>query len=177
MNTNLFALEILASIGIGLWLFYGPWRLLVIEMSRQGLFELRDEIFDLGAEGKIQFSSAEYLKIRDTFNSMIRLNHLFGLGILLWLPNKPKDAKGMEDWLNEMNESSVANILRAKYHQAVVVMVTSLIFRSLPLLFLTALFMPVLLGIILFRGTSANRKLVDKLRILAEREIPITYAA
>lgn len=57
-------------------LIYGPWQRLMVDMARQRLFQLRDEIFDLAADGKISFDDPSYHEVRSAFNAMIRFCHV-----------------------------------------------------------------------------------------------------
>lgn len=57
------------------YLVYGPWQKQVEDWGRQELFEIRDAIFDLAAEGKIAFDDPRYRTIRQSVNLLIRFMH------------------------------------------------------------------------------------------------------
>jgi hypothetical protein len=56
-------------------LFYGPWQAVCTDWARQIVFEKRDRLFDLAADGRLQFSSDEYRLLRSGFEGMIRFAH------------------------------------------------------------------------------------------------------
>ena len=57
-------------------LIYGPWQSGCVDLIRQRLFENRDRLFDLAAEGKIGFRSEAYQQSREFINGTIRFAHL-----------------------------------------------------------------------------------------------------
>lgn len=57
------------------YMFYGLWSNLCIDAARQKIFEQRDAIFDLAADGKLDFSSDEYRAIRSSLERDIRFAH------------------------------------------------------------------------------------------------------
>lgn len=64
----------------GLWWFFtGPWRQLRIDETRQSLFELRDKLFDMAADGELDFDAPAYGRARDQLNGMIRFTHQVSL--------------------------------------------------------------------------------------------------
>jgi len=60
---------------IAWFLFFWCWRLYRIDVLRQTLFELRDELFDYAASGRINFSDEIYIQNRLFLNAMIRYAH------------------------------------------------------------------------------------------------------
>lgn len=72
-NVQLFD-RLLVFIGVAVLVgfFYGPWQKLVVDVIRQQLFEIRDRVFDMAANGEFAFDSVQYNAFRDTINSMIR---------------------------------------------------------------------------------------------------------
>jgi hypothetical protein len=58
-------------------LFYGPWQEACTDFTRQLLFERRDRLFDLAADGKLDFASEEYRALRASLESLIRYAHDF----------------------------------------------------------------------------------------------------
>lgn len=56
-------------------ILYGPWQTFCTDAARQTLFEIRDELFDLGARGELPFNSAEYRTIRTSIEQNIRYAH------------------------------------------------------------------------------------------------------
>ena len=56
-------------------IFYGPWQWVCTDWIRQVCFEARDKLFDLAADGQLDFSSPEYRKLRSIIESEIRFAH------------------------------------------------------------------------------------------------------
>ena len=63
------------AIGLLMWFFLRPWQEQVIDVARHELFVLRDRIFDMATDGKLDRESAVYLKARDTLNRRTRYLH------------------------------------------------------------------------------------------------------
>lgn len=66
---------LLVGLGALLIFLYGPWQSICVDSARNKMFEARDAVFDIAAQGKIEFESAEYKEIREGFNSLIRFAH------------------------------------------------------------------------------------------------------
>ena len=61
---------------IGLWiLFFWLYRDYRVDLFRQRMFELRDELFELGRAGEIAFHHQAYGLLRTTINGYIRFAH------------------------------------------------------------------------------------------------------
>lgn len=69
------SLAALITLAIGYFFFYVVWQRYVVDVTRQQLFELRDQLFDLAAEGKLDFQSDTYKALRSIFNASIRFAH------------------------------------------------------------------------------------------------------
>lgn len=63
----------------------GPWREACTAFARQVVFEKRDAIFDLAADGKLSFTSREYRTIRASLEKMIRFAHDLTIYRFAWL--------------------------------------------------------------------------------------------
>jgi hypothetical protein len=96
----------LAGISCLAVLIYWPWQELCTAFARQRLFEKRDTIFDLAAEGKLSFRDPDYRSIRVLLEKSIRFAHevtvprLIFYYIILWksggLDSKPELLKAVE---------------------------------------------------------------------------------
>jgi|SRR5882672_2427141 len=70
---------------IGLWaLFHWLYRDYRVDLFRQRMFALRDELFDMAASGRIAFDNPAYGKLRDMLNGYIRFAHRVSLPLLLF---------------------------------------------------------------------------------------------
>ena len=56
----------------GVWLPLGPRQRLVVDTLRQNLFERRDQLFLIAANGHLSFDSEEYRALRERLNLLIR---------------------------------------------------------------------------------------------------------
>lgn len=65
-------LILLAAIAL---IINGPWQWCMTDFTRGRLFELRDRLFDMAVEGRIEFSSPAYKAVRAEFNQQIRFAH------------------------------------------------------------------------------------------------------
>lgn len=77
MENSNFVIVFVSALGLSaLWAFYfwfyWDYR---IDKTRQELFSLRDELFDLAADGRISFHHPAYGLLRTTMNGMIRYTH------------------------------------------------------------------------------------------------------
>lgn len=79
MNGLYEVLVFFVSLGIVISIFMGPYQWLWVEVTRQKLFEARDAIFDMAAEGKLRFDDPAYVDLRKSLNIMIRCAHRVGL--------------------------------------------------------------------------------------------------
>lgn len=60
-----------ACIGGVLAIIYGPFQSAIVALLRQRVFEQRDRLFDLAVAGKVDFSSPEYIHMRDEINNIL----------------------------------------------------------------------------------------------------------
>lgn len=66
-------------------IFYGPWQEACTDFARQYMFEKRDRLFDIAADGHMSFDSPEYRTLRGQIESHIRYAHDFALPRLVVL--------------------------------------------------------------------------------------------
>ncbi|SRR6266568_5559272 len=69
------ALSFLITFSIAFVLFFWLWQEYVIDSTRQQLFELRDELFDLATLGELDRNAECYRMLRELFNNSIRFAH------------------------------------------------------------------------------------------------------
>lgn len=74
---------------VGLLLLWALWsfglRPALIDMFRQRVFEIRDEMFDYAAEGNIDFNHPAYGTIRTLMNGYIRFAHRIDISLFIVL--------------------------------------------------------------------------------------------
>ncbi|WP_022949552.1 hypothetical protein [Methylohalobius crimeensis] len=152
-------IENLILFGLLLWLIYGPWQNTVTDITRQKLFEIRDEIFDMAAKHDgISFDDPAYQEIRDFLHSMIRHAHLLTWPrfLLLALMNR-NEASGINDLLADIKSEDARNAIREKMRLAIENVIGAMVLRSPILLTIGMLATPIILAIRLIDRTNLDR--------------------
>ena len=93
MLTQAYTLLSLAGIWI---LFYWLYQDYCLDKFRENLFHLRDELFELALEGKLDFESRAYGQLRSYINSSIRNGHRFGFLEIIMFNIKVRPHLNME---------------------------------------------------------------------------------
>ena len=84
-ETFIIVVEAIVCAAVLVWFVAVPWQSVWIAVSRQRIFELRDSLFDMAADGKIEFSNPDYIRSREFLNGCIRFSHKINFeGFLLW---------------------------------------------------------------------------------------------
>lgn len=154
------SLEVITSIFFLVWFFYGPWSQFVIDLARQNLFEIRDEVFILAANGEIEFSTELYQGLRNHFNRMIRHCHnltLLSVFVAYAFSKKREQKVDRVDILSlirSLGDTGASRALERKYFRAFFIIGITTIFRSGLLSILTMLFLPLLIILVLMKGSS-----------------------
>ncbi|MCB1985557.1 MAG: hypothetical protein H6936_09115 [Burkholderiales bacterium] len=177
--TNLSIIEILElflAMGLLMWFFNGPWQSILVDMTRQRLFEARDNLFLHAADGRIEFDSEAYCTIRNHFNKSIRFCHKINL-ISLLIVNFSENGQHTDLKTNNSVFNIITNIqdieLRKKIEDTLIEATSSVILlivlRS-PLLFpLFVLTLPFALLHILLKGHL--KQFIERIGIIIEREM------
>jgi hypothetical protein len=55
--------------------FYGPWQTFCVDRARERMFEVRNSLFDMAADGRLSFQSSSYRELRRRIESNIRFAH------------------------------------------------------------------------------------------------------
>lgn len=132
-----------------------------IAMARHNLFNLRDELFDLGAQGKLNFKSPGYKATRQLINGLIKYAHDVSLMQIfttkLIMKARKQRITSVKDWekaidaLSKEEREYVDDI----YRKAMVHMVRLLITKSVLLTSALAVFL-VLGGCVIAMQRSAK---------------------
>src|SRR5437667_11487736 len=70
---------------LALWaLFHWLYRDYRVDLFRQRMFTLRDQLFDIAASGRIAFDDPAYGKLRSMINGYIRFAHRINLPLCLF---------------------------------------------------------------------------------------------
>ncbi|GEM_PF-2169952 len=91
-----------------LWAFvFWAWRGYRVDVFREKLFALRDELFDYASAGNISFDQPAYWMLRKTMNSAIRFAHVFTftrLTVAILLGGASRTSNTIEQWQNAVNQ-------------------------------------------------------------------------
>ncbi len=149
MNNDTASLSLLYSCLslLGLWfIVFWLFRDYNVDAFRQKMFALRDELFDLAADGIISFDHPAYGMLRNVMNGMIRFGHR--LSLFNWLLMVASQAYNAEQALSfskrwEENTKDLSAEVKGKlvqYQQWMNLMVMRHLLTSSPLLMLTIVF-------------------------------------
>ena len=69
------AIQVLLSSIVFIFVLYSLWPSQRIDLFRQQMFVLRDELFDFALEGSIDFDDPAYTQLRELMNGFIRYAH------------------------------------------------------------------------------------------------------
>lgn len=115
----------------GLWyLVFWLYRDLRVDIFRQELFALRDEVFDYAAAGHISFEAPAYGLLRSAMNGFIRFGHRFNaLQVLIFallngrdgLPHAERFDRVWSTALNSLDQETKGALIdfRSRMHQLV----------------------------------------------------------
>ncbi len=169
-------IELLLAVAMLLWFFRGPWQSLLVDITRQRLFEARDILFLYAAEGRIDFDSASHNRLREFFNRSIRACHNFNLISLMAssLSESKKQKNTIKnisvfDAISEIKDIELRNSLKDILVESYFYMMLLLVLRSpilLPLLIITIPF--ILIGTLLKGSLS---QLIARMAPVIERNI------
>lgn len=166
MEPNLVTLETVLAIGVTVLVLYGPWQKLVVEITRQRLFNIRAAVFDYAADGRLDFDSNEYRELTRQINLMIRFCHAFSwphlLAILKFQP-EVKNMRAVDDLVDQVADREVRQFVSTQVAKAGRALGWMLFFRS-PLLMLVSL------PVWLYQGSKAKTWITSAGSII-EREI------
>lgn len=171
--------ELTAAIAFLAWFFYGPWSKFIIDLTRQNLFELRDEVFLLATDGKLEFSSETYCLLRERFNKMIRFCHHMTLANLIATRPSSKANQANRDVLTlirEIQDQELARKLERNYMYALLIMLGAMFLRSFVLILLFVLLLPIVVVFELLKGVGKSNPIVTKVRHAVERDIDLESA-
>lgn len=169
-------IELASALAFLVWFFYGPWNRFVIDLARQNLFELRDEVFLLAADGKLEFSSEAYCMLRGRLNKMIRYCHHPTFVNLIAIPPSANVNQAKRDVLTVIRgiqDRELSRKLERSYIYALAIMLVAVFLRSAVLILLFVLLLPVAIVLELLKGAGKSNPIVTKVRQAVERDIDL----
>lgn len=139
-------LELLAGVAILALFFRYPWQSLLVDITRQRLFEIRDDIFMYAADGRMDFDSKIYGELRGRLNSSIKYCHKANFStVVAAVAVQDEQAKSLLEIVSDVADADLRNDLEEKVIEATVFLATLMILRSPVLLVLSALLLPLIL--------------------------------
>ena len=122
--------------------FYGPWQQHCTDVARQRLFKIRDDIFDLGIDGQLDFSSTDYKIIRSDIEALIRYAHHISVPRFIFYklfmpPVITTNDRSLHSAIEQINNPELHNTLlkhEKEVHKTIVRLMGQ---RSLPIVLLT----------------------------------------
>ena len=133
-QTAVYVIEALLCGGVLIWFFSRPWQNLCISALRQQLFELRDQLFLLGADGRIEFTDPAYVYLRRYFDTCLRFAHhdIFSELVAGMAALNTKDAARPEmiGLIDGVVDVETRQKLRSILYQSMVVRVVYMLLRS-----------------------------------------------
>ncbi len=98
INTSLIIVMFFSLIWV--WIF--SYRSYFIDDFRDRVFHLRDELFDLAAQGNIAFDHPAYYRVRQLMNGSIRFAESISIWYFIYTNNFMKNDKESSKFLNEL---------------------------------------------------------------------------
>ncbi|NOJ47824.1 hypothetical protein [Bradyrhizobium archetypum] len=129
-SSALVSLVVLAAL---LFVIYGPWQWVCTDFARQRLFEARDHIFDMAADGRLNFKSQDYRVIRRSLEMNIRFAHDLTLPNFLFLAIARKRRPGEMSDLHRAIENlplEVRSEVKKIVHDGMKILILMMIFKS-----------------------------------------------
>jgi hypothetical protein len=138
------SLQVLLILGIGAFLWFVGWRRYRLDVFRQRLFVLRDELFDLAGGADLAFDDYAYGGLRRLINNLIRFGHratlfqlllvgLFGSDVPEGVPDPYREWRASVDRIeNPDTRKKVLNL-----HQRVFFELVTQIIATSPVLLVT----------------------------------------
>lgn len=176
------ALTAFALLAAIVWLAYWPWQDYCVDVARQRIFVLRDELFDLAANGDISFDCKPYRETRSAMNASIRFAHrmtwletlLIGLTI-----SRSGKGKFFQQTLDEIENDNVRSKVRRLQRRLSRTITLLMIVRSPALILLTLCLMPLLLAVALLLPAAKNerRRFERSVGEMVVRESQLTCAS
>lgn len=161
---SLNAISILLAVMFLVWFFYGPWKNFVIDLGRQNLFEIRDGLFMMAADGDIRFDDPAYIAVRNRINGMIRFCESFSF-LLLFLDKDVVHASKVPTAISlvrSIADKKIAARVESKYKMALFVFILTMFFRSAWMIAASVFVLPFLALKNMLDGTRSATKAFDK---------------
>lgn len=138
-----------------------------LDLFRQQLFEVRDELFDYARAGKISFEHPAYKLLRRSANGFIRYAHRLtffriAMTVLVWkLFREHPEPKWVKQWLHAMDSlDATVQADLSKFHERILSLVLKRLVFGSPILI--AVLFGVAMGTVCKAGIKAGMKSIRK---------------
>lgn len=151
MTAHVFVLviETLVCAALLVWFFSRPWQSLWTAVSRQHLFELRDRLFDIAADERIEFSDPVYCRLREYLNGCIRFTHKITFGSFVagfvCLGSQIRKKYTLPEAIENVADEKVRQEMRDIFLKSVFVLLRHMVIRS-PFLWLLLCLYPLIVA-------------------------------
>ena len=143
-----YAAEALLVVAILIWFFTGPWQSLLIDVSRQRHFELRDKLFMIAVGGRIDFDDPVYLSLREWLNGHIRMAHANVPGDIfaafVAFRGTAPNIRTVKNEIQKFEDEGIRNEMISIHNQAIIINFTHMVIRS-PIILVLLTAMPIAL--------------------------------
>ena len=138
-------IEALLCAALLVWFFSRPWQSLWTAVSRQHLFELRDQMFDIAASQRIDFSDTAYCQLREYLNGCIRFAHKITFGSLvagaICLGPEIQKKYNLQETIESIPDEKVRQEMRDIFQKSAFILLRHMVIRS-PLVWMLLCFSP-----------------------------------
>ncbi len=128
------AVEVLLCAAVLLWFFARPWQSLCISALRQQLFDMRDRLFLLGADGRVEFTDPAYVRLRLYFDTCLRFAHQDRFSEMLagvMALDAPSDEHSeLIQAIEDVADADIRQDLRSILRQSIAVRLVHMLLRS-----------------------------------------------
>lgn len=151
-------LYFLCLLAVLIWFYGRVWPKTVVASARQHLFELRDRLFNLALDGRIEFSSPIYRELREHLNRSLRFTHK--LTFLTFVIASKRSTESVQEeaslpkQIDQLEDVALRNELQTIYNRMAFVLLEQMLKRS-------PFFVVLLIGYLVF---SMSRTLSERLR-------------
>jgi hypothetical protein len=186
LDTVVQQLHVLVLLGIAAFIWYIGWRRYRLDLFRQRVFSLRDELFDIAADGNIPFGDHAYSGLRRHLNNMIRFGHRLNssqvVALTLFAGEIPKEVddpyRKWRESVDLIEDVEVRKRILNIHERLVYEMVAKIAFTSVLMLLTLGLGLCVLMLLMGATGVvKVVARLADKLPALSKLEEEFELAA
>jgi hypothetical protein len=152
----------------------GVWQEVCTDIARQYIFERRDMLFDVAAEGRLSFKSREYREVRAHLESLIRFAHDLNFShflLYLFFVKDDGDGRAKQVWslIDDIQDERAKHVAAKAVTESVRMLMTMVVMKSV--LGLVLIPIAAIMAVAAYLQAKAlDRVLVSALSIVAPRQ-------